>query len=71
MTTADIIIKSNAVSTVHDENPFRGGVEIPGKVTDILSEIANGYEIYFMPGSMLEKVEGNGKATVYNSAPII
>lgn len=30
MTTADIIIKSNAVFTVHDENPFRGGVAMKG-----------------------------------------
>ena len=55
---------------------FRGdkdemsGDTIPGKITDTLSAIAKEYGVYFMPGSMLERVEQDGKVTLYNSAPI-
>lgn len=53
-----------------DNKDEMSGDTIPGKVTDILSEIAKEYGIYFMPGSMLERVEKDGKVTLYNSAPI-
>lgn len=47
-----------------------GGDTIPGKATEALSIIAKEYGIYFMPGSMIEKVEKNGEVKHYNSIPI-
>lgn len=47
-----------------------GGDPIPGKVTEALSSIAKEYGIYFMPGSMLEAAEVNGKSLRYNSIPV-
>lgn len=46
------------------------GDPIPGKVTEELSKIAKEYGIYFLPGSMFERVEEDGKVKLYNSIPI-
>lgn len=51
------------------ENELSGDT-IPGAVTEKLSAIAEKYGIYFMPGSMLEKAEKDGREVLYNSAPI-
>lgn len=47
-----------------------GGDPIPGKVTEALSSIAKEYGIYFMPGSMIETAQQDGKTILYNSIPI-
>ena len=46
------------------------GDTIPGRVTQELSAIAKENGIYFMPGSMVERVEKDGKTIRYNSIPI-
>lgn len=72
MNTPELIIGVEMAIGRHWQNDdnIMGGDTIPSKVTEVLSDIAKEYNIYFMPGSMIEKIEENGNIKIYNSIPI-
>jgi omega-amidase len=43
---------------------------VPGSITEELGAIAKEYNIYLLPGSMMETVEVDGKTLNYNTLPI-
>lgn len=43
---------------------------IPGKITEYLSQIAKEYEIYFIPGTMMEKAPELPEGSCYNTCPV-
>ncbi len=72
MNRPELIVGTEMALGRHWESKTKGrnGDTIPGATTEALSQVAKEYGIYFMPGSMLEKAEKDGKKCYYNSVPI-